>query len=61
MVLGIGFAAFGLAAFALYSFVWVATKRATLAATVALTVAGTAALMFAVPAFLDQLAGRNPF
>jgi heme/copper-type cytochrome/quinol oxidase subunit 4 len=61
VVLGIGFAEFGLIAFALYSFVWVATRRATLAATVALIVAGIVAILLALPAFLDQLAGRNPF
>lgn len=61
VVLGIGLAVFGLLAFALYSLVWAATKRVTLAATVALAVAGVVALWFTVPAFLDQLAGRNPF
>jgi hypothetical protein len=61
VVVGIGFAVFGLVGFALYSFVWAVTRRATLAATVALTVAGIVALWLAVPAFLDQLAGRNPF
>lgn len=61
VVLGIGFAIFGFIAFALYSFVWAGTKRATLAATVALAVAGIVALWLAVPALLDQLAGRNPF
>jgi hypothetical protein len=61
VVLGIGFAEFGLIAFALYSFVWVATRRATLAATVALIVAGIVSILLALPAFLDQLAGRNPF
>jgi hypothetical protein len=61
VVLGIGFAEFGLVAFALYSFVWAMTKRATLAATVALAVAGIVAIWLTVPAFLDQLAGRNPF
>lgn len=61
VILGIGFAAFGLGAFALYSLAWAVTKRATLAATIALTVAGVAAMWFTVPAILDQLAGRNPF
>ena len=60
-VLGIGLAEFGLVAFALYSFVWVATKRTTLAAAVALIVAGIVFISFGLPAFLDQLAGRNPF
>jgi len=41
--------------------VWMATKRATLAAVVALMIGAVIALWFAVPAFLDQLAGRNPF
>ena len=61
VVLGIGFAEFGLGAFALYSFAWALTKRATPAATVALAVAGVVAIWFTGPAFLDQLAGRNPF
>ena len=61
VVLGIGVAEFGLIAFALYSFVWVATERATLAAAVALIVAGITSMLLAFPAFLDQLAGRNPF
>jgi hypothetical protein len=61
VVLGIGFAAFGLVAFALYSVVWAVTRRGTLAATVALTAAGIGALWFTAPTFLDQLAGRGPF
>jgi hypothetical protein len=61
VVLGIGLAEFGFVAFALYSFVWAVTRRATLAATAALTGAGIVAVWFAGPAFLDQLAGRNPF
>ena len=61
VVLGIGLTVFGLVAFALYSLAWAATRRAALAATVALIVAGFAALWLAGPAFLDQLAGRNPF
>ncbi len=61
LILGIGFAAFGLGAFVLYSIVWALTKRVTLAATVALAVAGVAAVWLTAPAILDQLAGRNPF
>ena len=61
VVLGIGFAVFGFVAFALYSAVWVGTKRTTLAATVALIIAGLVSLACAVPPVLDQLAGRNPF
>jgi hypothetical protein len=61
LILGIGFAVFALGAFPLYSFAWAVTKRPLLAATVALVVAGIAAASFSVPAFLDQLAGRNPF
>jgi hypothetical protein len=61
VVLGIGFAEFGLIAFALYSFVWVVTRRTTIAATVALSVAGIVSVWLALPAFFDQLAGRNPF
>lgn len=61
VVIGVGFAVFGLVAFALYSFLWTVTRRAVLAATVALMVAGIVALWIAVPAVLDQLAGRNPF
>ncbi len=61
LILGIGMAVFGAIAFALYSLVWTATKRSTLAAVVALTIGAVIALWFAVPAFLDQLAGRNPF
>lgn len=60
VILGIGFAAFGLAAFGIYSIVWAMTKRATLAATIALTLAGVAAVWITAPAILDQLAGRNP-
>ena len=61
VVLGIGFAGFGLGAFALYSFAWALPKRATLAATVILAIAGVVAIWLTGPAFLDQLAGRNPF
>jgi hypothetical protein len=61
VVLGVGFAVFGILGFALYSFAWVATRRPTLAATVALVISGAVALWLAVPAFLDQIAGRNPF
>jgi hypothetical protein len=61
LVLGIGLAEFGLGAFVLDSFAWALTKRATLAATVALVVAGIGAGWLSIPAFLDQLAGRNPF
>jgi len=61
LIVGIGLAGFGLLAFTLYSFVWVATKRATLAAAIALAVAGVATTWLAFPAILDQLAGRNPF
>jgi asparagine N-glycosylation enzyme membrane subunit Stt3 len=61
VIVGIGLAGFGLLAFALYSFAFVATRRSTLAATVALSVAGVVSAWLALPAFLDQLAGRNPF
>jgi hypothetical protein len=61
LVAGIGFAEFGLAAFVLYSLAWAVTKRPPLAASLALVLAGIAAASFSVPAFLDQLAGRNPF
>jgi hypothetical protein len=61
VVLGIGFSAFGLGAFGLYSLAWALAKRATLAATVALAVAGVVAVWLTASAFLDQLAGRNPF
>lgn len=61
LILGIGMAVFGAIAFAVYSLVWMATRRANLAAVVALTIGAVIALWFAVPAFLDQLAGRNPF
>jgi hypothetical protein len=61
IALGIGFAEFGLIAFALYSLVWAATRRTTLAAALALIVAGIVWFLLALPAFLDQLAGRNPF
>ena len=61
VIVGIGVAGFGLIAFALYSFIWLATRRTTLAAAIALTVAGVVSAWLALPAFLDQLAGRNPF
>ncbi len=61
VVLGIGLAEFGLVAFVLYSFAWAVTKRATLSATVALTISAIVSISLAGPAFLDQLAGRNPF
>jgi membrane-bound metal-dependent hydrolase YbcI (DUF457 family) len=61
LVLGIGFAEFGFEVFALYSLAWAVTRRAKLAASLALVVAGIAATWLSVPAFLDQLAGRNPF
>ena len=61
LILGIGMAVFGAIAFALYSLLWTATKRSTLAAVVALSIGAGIALWFATPAFLDQLAGRNPF
>ena len=61
VVLGIGFAVFGLGAFALYSLTWALTKRAAPAAAMALAVAGAVAVWLTAPAFLDQLAGRNPF
>jgi len=61
LILGIGCLVFGALAFALYSLVWMATKRATLAAVVAMTIGAVIALWFSTPAFLDQLAGRNPF
>jgi hypothetical protein len=60
-VLGIGVAEFGLLSFALYSFAFVATKRPAFGATIALTVAGVISAWLALPAFFDQLAGRNPF
>jgi hypothetical protein len=61
LIVGIGLAGFGLLASSLYSFVWVATKRATLAAVLALSGAGVVSAWLALPAILDQLAGRNPF
>jgi hypothetical protein len=61
LVAGIGVAEFGLGAFVLYSLAWAMTKRATLAAILAFGLAGIAAVWLSVPAFLDQLAGRNPF
>jgi hypothetical protein len=61
LIVGIGLAGFGLLAFSLYSFVWVATKRATLAAALALSGAGVVSAWLALPAFFDQLIGRNPF
>lgn len=61
LIVGIGMTVFGAIAFAAYSLVWTATKRANLAAVVALTLGAGIALWFATPAFLDQLAGRNPF
>ena len=61
VVLAIGVAEFGLGALVLDTFAWVVARRATLAAIVAVVVAGIAAAWFTLPAFLDQLAGRNPF
>ena len=61
IVLGIGLAAFGVIAFAVYSFAWAATHRATPAAILAVTVAGIVSSWLVLPGFLDQLAGRNPF
>jgi asparagine N-glycosylation enzyme membrane subunit Stt3 len=61
VIVGIGVAGFGLIAFAVYSFIWVATKRTTFAAAIALSVAGLVSVWLVLPAFLDQLAGRNPF
>jgi asparagine N-glycosylation enzyme membrane subunit Stt3 len=61
LIVGIGLAGFGLMAFALYSFVWVATKRASVAAAVALSVAGVVSAWLVLPALFDQVAGRNPF
>jgi asparagine N-glycosylation enzyme membrane subunit Stt3 len=61
VIVGIGVAGFRLIAFAVYSFIWVATKRTTFAAAIALSVAGLVSVWLVLPAFLDQLAGRNPF
>jgi len=61
IVVGIAIALFGSLAFALYSFLWVATARATLAATLAITTAGLASIALMLPGLLDQVAGRNPF
>ena len=60
-IVGIAIGGFGLLAFGLYSFVWVVTKRATLAAAIAMAVAGVVTAWLALPAILDQLGGRNPF
>ena len=61
VIVGVAIAGFGLLVFALYSFVWFAIQRATLAATIAIAVAGVVTAWLALPAILDQLAGRNPF
>ena len=61
LMVGIGMTVLGAVTFVVYSCVWMATKRVNLAAVVALTIGAGIALRIAVPALLDQLAGRDPF